>query len=229
MLVPAQYEREIGLAGQQCAVRFESLVCESVDDVSTSRLQLADDDVRGAVGIGASRPAAVVSGEGDAEHTDLHPADSGCIPAGDTREWLSRWAKETIRGRPRERRSRNARDQRVAIDLELMVAESGEVQLRRVELLPHLLAAVPLARKARRQEIARQDELHRAASRERIAEVGNAREPAGSIAKCIPEVDVVDEEKSQRGCCRRRGRGNGCTRCESDKTYREGKLLHDNG
>ncbi len=43
-----------------------------------------------------------------------------------------------------------------------MVAEGDEIDLRGIEHLPHLLAAVPLAQQTRRHEIAGENERYRA-------------------------------------------------------------------
>ena len=140
---------------------------------------------------------AVIGDKRDAEHSDLHAIDSGRIPFRDTRKRLS-GRLEAIRRRPLELRARHACKQCVSIELELVIAQRCVVELRSVELLPHLLASIPFAQETRRHEIAGEDERYRACFCERVAEPCDTRQSARAVAEGIPEVHVVDEKKTKR-------------------------------
>ena len=167
------------------------------DQVRLERGERVGGDGRGAVGIAAAHVAPVVVPEREAEQAHQVAGHPHGVPGQDLGK-PGAVGQGAVGGEPLELRLLDAGDQRVAVQLELVVAEGGVVELGGVQRLDHLAAAVILAEEARAQHVAGQHEEDRALVGEAGPHRRDPRQSAGAVGERVGDVDVVDKKEANR-------------------------------
>jgi hypothetical protein len=91
----------------------------------------------------------------------------------------------------------DARDEGVARDVELVVAERRVVEACRIEGLHHLGAVVVAAEQARPEEVAGQHEQHRALGRDPLLQRREPCQAAVAVGQRVRHVHVVDGQEAR--------------------------------
>ncbi len=158
--------------------------------------------VEAQAGAGIRRPHRLRGGESD--DADTHPVEVPRAPGPRAAEGQAARAIEHVGGQPRESRLAHPLGQHRGPEIELVVAEGGEVEPHRIPALDHLGPLAQGREQRRRERVTGQrEERVRGLGAQLARQRRHAGEPAAAGHR-LEHVDVVDEQEldAHRGAIR---------------------------